>query len=154
MNGTREALRAWLDLLKSSNAIKKSIDTSMRNDYGISISRFDVLAALERAGKDGLRAGALSERLTVTEGNTTQVTTLLIRDGFIKRTTSEKDRRVAIFKLTKKGERLFTNVAAENKRLVDETFSGLSKPEIQQFRELLNKLNMPEGLSDPKENAA
>ena len=154
MNGTREALRAWLDLLKSSSAVKKSIDTSMRNGFGISISRFDVLAALDRAGNEGLRAGALSERLTVTEGNTTQVTTLLIRDGFVKRTGSREDGRVAIFKLTKKGERLFTKVAAENKRLVDDTFSSLSKAELQQFRKLLSKLNMPEDVTRSREDAA
>jgi len=154
MNGEREALRAWLDMLKASNAIKKSIDTEMRRQFGISISRFDVLAALEREGPEGLRAGALSERLMVTEGNTTQVTALLIRDGLVKRTNGRKDKRVAIFKLTKKGERLFAQMAADNKQLVDDTFSGLSKPEIQMFRKILSKLNLPEGPAKTKKDAA
>jgi len=159
MNGSREALRAWLAMLKSSSAIKKSIDTTMRTQFQISISRFDVLSALDRGGPEGLRAGALSEMLMVTEGNTTQVTALLIRDGLVKRSNSREDGRVAIFKLTKKGERLFERMAAKNKQLIDATFVGLSKTELQQFRKLLGKLNLPNGINKtkrpiPKKDAA
>ncbi len=150
MNGACEALRAWLDMLKSSSMIKKSIDTTLRAQFQISISRFDVLSALERGGPEGLRAGALSEKLMVTEGNTTQVTALLVRDGLVKRSNSREDGRVAIFKLTKKGERLFSRIAAENKQLIDDTFSGLSKSELQQFRKLLGKLKLPNGVSKTK----
>lgn len=154
MKDVREALRAWLDMLKSTSTIKKSIDTTLRAQFQVSISRFDVLSALERSGPEGLRAGSLSEKLMVTEGNTTQVTALLIRDGLVKRSNSREDGRVAIFKLTKKGERLFARMAAENKQLIDDTFSGLSKSELQHFRKLLGKLKLPNGVSKVKRDAA
>lgn len=139
----RNALRAWLDLLTASNTIKKSVDTALRREFGVSISRFDVLSALDRAMPDGLRAGDLSQRLMVTEGNITQVTTPLIRDGLVKRAASRKDGRVAIFRLTKKGERLFANMAEEHRHWVAEAFTGFSENQIVTFRRLLGKLNLP-----------
>ncbi len=142
-SGDRNALRAWLDLLTASNAIKKSIDATLRTEFGVSISRFDVLSALDRAEGDGLRAGDLSQRLMVTEGNTTQVTAPLIRDGLVKRTPSREDGRVALFRLTRKGEKLFKKMADEHKHWVAGAFADLSHSELATLRQLLGKLNLP-----------
>lgn len=154
MSNGRRHLRAWLNLLKASNAIKKSIDTELRKQFGISISRFDVLAALDRAPAEGMRAGALTQLLMVTEGNTTQVTTPLIRDGLVKRTVSTEDGRVAFFKLTRRGERLFKEMAAANKRWVGETFGALSENELATLRRLLEKLDIPALHNDEGKDAA
>lgn len=140
----RNALRAWLDLLTTSNAIKKSADTALRQQFGVSISRFDVLSALDRAGDEGLRAGDLSQRLMVTDGNTTQVTAPLIRDGLVKRTPSPEDGRVAIFCLTRKGQKLFEQMAQEHRHWVAGAFADLSQPELATLRRLLGKLNLPQ----------
>lgn len=148
----RNALRAWLDLLTASNAIKKSIDTALRTQFGVSISRFDVLSALDRAGPEGLRAGDLSQRLMVTEGNTTQVMAPLIRDGLVKRISSREDGRVAIFRLTRKGEKLFEKMADEHRSWVSDAFTGLSQNELAMLRRLLGKLKLP--LDKEKRNAA
>lgn len=143
MNDEREPLRAWLDLLSASNAIKKGVDARLKQRFGVSISRFDVLAALYRAGDDGLTAGALSERLKVTEGNTTQVTAPLVESGMIRRSVSAQDGRVAIFQLTKKGRRLFAQMAAENRQWVAATFAALSPAQVTTLRRLLAALDPP-----------
>ena len=154
MSEHRDAIRAWLDLLGASNTIKKSADTQFRSKFGVSISRFDILSALERAGPDGLRAGALSQQLMVTEGNTTQVTAPLIRDGLVKRKTSRQDARVAIFTLTKKGDKLFARMAAEHQSWIGQVFSALSKSELATFRRTLRKLNMLGSAAQPGKDAA
>jgi DNA-binding MarR family transcriptional regulator len=139
----RDALRAWLSLLSTSNAIKKAVDARMRQRFGLSLSRFDVLAALDRAGEGGSTAGALTAHLKVTEGNTTQVTAPLIHDGLVSRTASAEDGRVAIFRLTKKGQKIFDQMAEANRRWVSDAFAALSPAEIATLRELLNALNHP-----------
>ncbi len=153
-NEDRNALRAWLDLLTASNAIKKSVDTTLRREFGVSISRFDVLSALDRAPPSGLRAGDLSQRLMVTEGNITQVTAPLIRDGLVRRTASRDDKRVVIFRLTKKGNRLFGEMAEEHRHWVSQAFSGLSQTQIASFRKLLGKLNLPLDIEETGKDAA
>ena len=154
MTRNREAIRAWLHLLGASNAIKKSVDTEFRSAFGLSISRFDVLSALERAGSEGLRAGALTQQLMVTEGNTTQVTAPLIRDGLVKRKTSREDARVAIFSLTRKGERTFAKMAAAHHALIADVFDGLSKTELVTLQKLLGKLDIAQANGRAGRNAA
>ncbi len=142
MSDNRDALRTWLELLRTTNAIKKFTDTEFRRSFGLSISRFDVLSALDRAGPTGLRAGALTQQLMVTDGNTTQVTAPLIRDGLVKRKTMRDDARVAIFSLTKKGERVFAKMAADHKDWIGDIFAGLTKTEKATIQKLLGKLNL------------
>ena len=154
MKSDRDALRAWLTLLTASNALKKSVDTALRGEYGLSISRFDVLSALDRAGPKGLRAGALSQRLMVTEGNTTQVTAPLMRDGLVKRAPSPEDGRVAIFRLTRKGATLFKRMAADHRRWVAGAFSQLSESELALLKKLLGKIQISADRSDEGKDAA
>jgi DNA-binding MarR family transcriptional regulator len=143
MSDDKEPLRAWLDLLSATNAIKKGVDARLRLRFGVSISRFDVLAALAQAGDAGLTAGALTSRLRVTEGNTTQVTAPLIEGGLVRRLSSPQDGRVAILTLTKKGERLFAQMAAENRQWVADAFAALSPAQIASLRGLLGALQPP-----------
>jgi len=140
MSDDKQALRAWLDLLSAANGIKKAVDARLRSRFGMSISRFDVLAALAHAGHPGLTAGALTSRLRVTEGNTTQVTAPLIKGGLVRRLACAQDRRVAILSLTKKGERLFAEMARENRQWVSEAFAGLSSSQIATLRDLIGAL--------------
>lgn len=140
MVNDRESLRAWLDLLSVAMALKKRADAHMRAVFGLSLSRFDVLAALDRAGDEGLTGGGLSSWLRVTEGNTTQVTAPLIEDGLVQRTVSAEDGRVAMFQLTQKGRRLFARMAEENHRWVTDAFSGLSLADTKALRTLLSAL--------------
>lgn len=137
MSDARDPLRAWLSLLDVSNALRKSIDARMRERFGLSLSRFDVLAALDRAGQNGFNGGALSTHLKVTEGATTQVTTPLIAAGLVKRSTSPRDGRVAIFSLTAKGRKIFAAMAQANLLWVSEAFGELSPVQLQDLRRLL-----------------
>lgn len=154
MSDHREALRSWLELLNASSAIKKYTDTEFRAQFGLSISRFDVLAALDRAGPEGLRAGALSQRLMVTDGNTTQVTAPLIRDGLVKRRTCMEDARVAYFSLTKKGERLFAKMAVAHQGWIADLFAELSKPELAMLQKLLGKIDLAQAGRKSRKDAA
>jgi DNA-binding MarR family transcriptional regulator len=148
MKENYDSLDAWLDLLGSAELIKKTVDTRFRAQFGHSISRFDVMAALWKAhhrGK-GLRAGELTEQLMVTEGNTTQVTAPLVREGLISRKKSKDDARVVIFTLTKKGIRLFDAMAAAHRQWIWKIFDSFTDRELVALGKLLLRLS-PEVLA-------
>jgi DNA-binding MarR family transcriptional regulator len=153
MNDDREALRAWLDLLAASQGLKKAVDTGFRSRFGHSISRFDVLSALDRAGAAGLRAGALTERLMVSDGATTQVTAPLIREGLVRRSSDPADGRAAIFSLTKKGEKIFSEMAAEHQQWIVEAFAALSPSQMKTLRRLLSQIS-PAAIARSRKDAA
>lgn len=141
MNDDRDSLRAWLALLGVSRGLEKAVDSGLRGRFGHSISRFDVMAALDRAGREGLRAGALTERLMVSDGATTQVTAPLIREGLVKRVADPKDGRAAIFSLTRKGQAMFSKMAAEHRRWIDDAFASLSPADLKSLRTLLAEID-------------
>jgi len=153
MSDDREAVRAWLALLAAARGLEKAVDTGLRSRFGHSISRFDVLSALDRAGADGLRAGALTERLMVSDGATTQVTAPLIREGFVKRAPDPNDGRVAIFSLTKKGEKIFAEMAGVHRGWIDDAFANLSPAQMKTLRRLLSQI-VPEKIARAKRDAA
>lgn len=153
MSDDREAVRAWLALLSASQGLKKAVDTGLRGRFGHSISRFDVLSALDRAGPEGLRAGALTERLMVSDGATTQVTAPLIREGLVKRAVDPNDGRVAIFSLTRKGEKIFGDMAAEHRRWIDDAFAALSPSQMKTLRRLLSQIS-PAAVARSRKDAA
>ena len=149
----KDAVRAWLSLLGASRGLEKAVDAGFRSRFGHSISRFDVLSALDRAGADGLRAGALTERLMVSDGATTQVTAPLIREGLVKRAADPNDGRVAIFSLTKKGEKIFADMAAEHRAWIEDAFAQLTPTQMKTLRRLLDQIN-PEKIARTKRDAA
>jgi DNA-binding MarR family transcriptional regulator len=139
----RDALRAWLALLGTANAVKKGVDLRLRQRFGLSIARFDVLAALDRAGEDGLTAGTLTAWLKVSEGNTTQVTAPLVAAGLVERERDPDDGRVAIFRLSDAGRARFAAMAAENRRWIDTAFAGLDPNDIAALRRRLAGIVAP-----------
>ena len=153
MTDDREALRGWLALLAMSRRLQKAVDTGFRTRFGHSIARFDVLSALDRAGPAGLRAGALTDLLKVSDGATTQVTTPLVREGLVNRIADPNDGRVAIFSLTKKGAQLFAEMAAEHRRWIDEAFAALTPAQLKSMRRLLVQID-PEKIARSKKDAA
>lgn len=152
MSADLDALRAWLAMLGATNVLKKRIDARMRARFGLSLSRFDVLAALDRAGEGGLNGVNLSTRLKVTEGATTQVTAPLIDQGLVRRDVDPCDGRAAIFRLTAKGKRLFADMAEQNRRWVGDAFQSLSPAQLGTLRRLLASLRP--GDSATEEEAA
>lgn len=153
MSDDREALRSWLALLATSRALEKAVDAGFRAKFAHSISRFDVLSALDRAGSEGLRAGALTERLMVSDGATTQVTAPLIREGLVRRAADPGDGRAAIFSLTKKGEKIFAEMAAEHRRWIGDAFDKLSPAQMKSLRRLLAEIS-PADIARARKDAA
>ncbi len=140
----QDKLRAWIVLLGKSNVLKKIIDGRLKAQFGVSISRFDVLSALERGGENGLKAGELTRMLVVSDGNTTQVTNKLVRDGLVVRSIGKKDRRCVIYTLTRDGAGLFKTMADGNRGWIADAFSNFTDSDLELLIILLGKLNINE----------
>ena len=67
----------------------------------------------------------------------------MVKDGLIRRSVSASDGRVAIFQLTRRGQRIFAEMAEINRAWVAEAFSPLTPGQISTLRNLLGALNRP-----------
>ncbi len=145
---TRDALLTWLDLLRTSNHIKKNVEAKLRAEFGQSLSRFDVLSSLERGNRDGIRSGELSRQMVVTEGNITQLMSKLIRDGLVHKRPDENDARVVIYSLSDEGADLFDRMANAHRVWIQEIFAELGSPELEEFRALLAQLSTKKNIKE------
>src|SRR5260221_14506888 len=89
--GHRE-LRVWLRLLGCSVKMESLLSQRLRKEFKTSLSRFDVLAQLERF-PDGLTMSDLSRRLIVSNGAITGLVDKLMVGGMVLRQGDPRDRR-------------------------------------------------------------
>lgn len=102
---TRE-MRFWLSILRVHNTIFPELNKSLRDNAGIGLAKFDVLAQLARR-PEGISMGDLSTALKVTNGNVSGLVNRLIKDGLVSKEMSATDRRSFRAKLTAKGSETF-----------------------------------------------
>ena len=134
-----DELRLWLRLLTCTQLIEREIRSDLREQWGTTLPRFDLMAQLERA-PDGLRMNQLSRRMMVTGGNITGITDQLEAEGLVERTGVEGDRRAFQVRLTAKGRKQFNAMAQAHEAWIVDAFAGLSAREIQTLHGLLGKV--------------
>jgi DNA-binding MarR family transcriptional regulator len=137
----RARLRLWLRLLASTTVMEKAVRRRLRGEFGVSLPRFDVMAALERA-PEGLTMGELSRRLMVSNGNATVLVSGLEGEGMVRRTVSSEDRRSVTVALTDEGRAAFAGMASAHAGWVDDLLGGLGDDEVEQLSDLLHRARL------------
>lgn len=136
MSKTR--LRLWLKLLKTSSRIEAELRRRLRDEYGTTLPRFDVLAVLSRF-PDGLKMSALSDLLRVSNGNVTGIVDRLTQDGHTLRVAVPGDRRAQLARLTPAGQSAFAKLAAAHETWLDELLTDLDADDVAVLYDLLQK---------------
>src|SRR3954466_5966930 len=120
------ALRIWLSLLTCTQMIERVVRSRLRERFGTTLPRFDLMAQLERH-PEGLKMNELSRLLMVTGGNVTTIVDQLEKEGLVERVDEPADRRAFLIHLTRPGEKTFTEMAAAHEEWVVDMLSGLSR---------------------------
>ena len=122
---SRQKLRLWLRILKTSRAVEAELRERLRVAFGTTLPKFDVMAALERHPA-GLTMTELSRQIMVSNGATTSLVDRLAEDGLLQRAPHPSDRRTTIIRLTEAGRGRFLEIAREHEAWVIGLLSGLS----------------------------
>lgn len=135
----RDALRLWLQLLTLTTLVEKKIRRNLQEEFGTTLPRFDVMAALERA--DGrLTMGELSRKLLVSKGNVTWIVTSLVKQGLVKRERDQQDKRTHYLSLTEKGRAEFAQQAEAHRRWITEMIADADPGEVSDLAEKMGHL--------------
>ena len=135
---SKTRLRLWLKLLKTSSRIETELRRRLRVEYGTTLPRFDVMAALSRH-TSGLKMSALSSLLRVSNGNVTVIVDRLTEEGHALRISMPGDRRAQIAILTPAGRALFSKLAAIHEAWLDQLLLGLDAEDAATLHALLGK---------------
>jgi len=133
------SVRVWLRLLTCTNLIERRVASRLRDDFEITLPRFDFLSQLER-NPAGLRLTEISKGMMVTGGNVTRIADQLLAHGLITRSVAPTDRRAAVVKLTGAGRRAFAEMARRHEGWIVEMFAGLAETDRTQLYAVLAKL--------------
>lgn len=134
-----DALRLWLRILTCTNLVENKLRNNLREEFGSTLPRFDLLAQLER-NPQGLKMGDLSKLMMVSGGNVTGIATQLEKEGLIKRVVSDADRRSFQVHITPKGTKAFNKMAQVHETWIADMFSCLSDKDIAQLMKTLGTL--------------
>lgn len=135
----RLELRVWLRLLTCSNMIEHEVRRGLREEFGVTLPRFDLMSQLDRA-PEGLTMGELSRRLMVTNGNVTGMIDRLVGEALVERRPAPHDRRSQLVRLTDAGRKAFGDMVQAHLGFVNARFKGTSRQDLRQLYDLLGRL--------------
>ena len=133
------ALRIWLRLLTCTQLIERRVRSGLREEFGTTLPRFDLMAQLDRY-RDGLKMNELSRLLMVTGGNVTAIVDQLEKEGLAERLEEPDDRRAFRIRLTRRGEKSFAEMARSHEEWVVELLAGMGRREQEELLRLLAKV--------------
>ncbi len=136
---SKRRLKMWIRLLGVTRAAESELREFLRVKHDTTLPRFDVMAALYRR-REGVTMSELSRMLLVSNGNATTVVDRLEKDGLVRRTPSETDRRTVFVALTTEGLAQFEVFAAQHEAEVGRVFGGLSEGDLDQLTDILKRM--------------
>ena len=139
---SKRRLKMWIRMLGVTRSSESHLREFLRLKHDTTLPRFDVLAALYRR-RDGATMSELSRMLLVSNGNATTVVDRLEKDGLVRRTQSDQDRRTVYVALTPQGLASFEGLASDHEREVDRLFAGLSETDLDQLTDILKRMGKP-----------
>ena len=131
------SLKVWLQLMKCAKSIESAVGVRFRRGYGQSLSRFDVLAQLDRLGGDWVAIGELARLVMASSGNITALLDRMEGEALIERRASPSDRRSFQVRMTEVGQRLFGSMASDHAHWIDATLTGISEDDRRRLIDLL-----------------
>jgi DNA-binding MarR family transcriptional regulator len=137
--GDKSSVRVWLRLLSCTMAIEKEVQRRFA-DRGMTLPRFDVLAALDRHGE--MNMGALSQALLVSNGNVNQLVQKLVREGLVEMHKPPSDRRTSLVRMTPEGREIFAKLARAHQDWIDQMVGGLDYTQRERLYVALGTLKM------------
>lgn len=135
----KQKLRLWLRMLRATRSVEGALRERLRKDFGETLPRFDVLAALHKAD-EGISLTRLSRMLMVSNGNVTGLIDRLVNEGYVARLALAGDRRTTLVRLTPAGSRHFERMAEVHERWVGTLLSGLDGDDADRVSEALRSI--------------
>jgi len=136
----QEKERAITSLFEVVSSIERkwANEWNNHNVLGFSKSHILILDYLSQEGPK--RPSAIAERLKVTTGGVTVLTSKLINAGFIEKTQHATDRRASQLKITTDGEDILEESRQQVSAIIQNMFGMLSADEVQTLRDIFAKL--------------
>jgi DNA-binding MarR family transcriptional regulator len=103
---TMAELRTWRRVGTGFSKLLSTFDRQLRDDAGLSLDDFDVLATLASAPGDAMRMTALAERISFSPSRLSHAVRRMEQRGWVTRESTPDDRRGRLAHLTTRGDQV------------------------------------------------
>jgi DNA-binding MarR family transcriptional regulator len=117
----QRGVKAWRSLLQAHATLMRQLDTDLREDTGLRLADFDVLAQLAGAGGE-LRMTELAARALLSRSGLTRRVARLVDEGLVRRANAAGDGRGVVVALTNAGVARLTETVPVHVRGVSKLF--------------------------------
>lgn len=134
-----QSFKELTTLFDTISALERKIanEWNSRNQLGFSKSHILILEYLASEGPK--RPSSIAEKLQVTTGGVTVLTTKLSKCGYIERTQNTVDKRAALISITEQGIKVLEESRKHTQKLIEDLFGMLTDEEIKTLKEIFTK---------------
>lgn len=126
--------------LKKTTELLEELHSRFFAKFGISNTKFNVLAILYTGDNAGMILSEIGERMLVTKGNITGLIDRLEKQGYVYRIRDKEDRRKVLAAITERGKVYIEEVIEAYKTWSKEILHGVDVEEINRMVEILEKM--------------
>src|SRR5215471_19201340 len=120
--------RGWHGSLLFTSLTTRALDEALTAAHGISVKEFDVLITLFNAPDVGLRMAELADRVVLSASGVTHLVTRLERDGLVRRSVDDNDRRSFFAALTPAGQQRLRDARPTHNEVIRERLTRRLTP--------------------------
>lgn len=143
---SKQRLRLWLEMLRTTRFIENRVRGMLRSEFGETLPRFDLMAALHRS-RSPMTMTELSRYLLVSNGKVTGLVDQLVEDGLVMRRQKDGDRRTIFVQLTPRGNEIFSAMATIHEGWIDELLGPVGSDVADGMQTTLQRIRKGEGKS-------
>ncbi len=120
-------VRLWLRLLASTEMVLVRLRCGLRDEFGITLSAFDLMAQIQRPPR-GPTMIELSRRLLVTKSNVSDGVERLEAKKLVERRPDPDDARLQHIHLAPAGEDLLARIMPRHRVWIEEMLGAIDEP--------------------------
>jgi len=136
--GDQKYLKLWVRMLGSSTRVVQILNKRMKEHTPLTLAKFDVLVAIDRAPGGVITMSELSRMLLVSNANTTGMVSRLMKDGLVEKWALPTDRRVYSVAMTSEGRKILKHAIAIHKGWVDELLGSIDEDKLDELIDLFS----------------
>ena len=133
-----DEFQAVIGIMRASNLLIDDLKKTLKN-YPINVTEFSVMEFLFSKGEKSIQE--IRDRILLASGSATYVVDNLEKKGYVKRNSSQKDKRVTFIRLTAVGKNLMNDIFPIHKINTKKIFDDLSNKELGTLKQILKKIN-------------
>jgi DNA-binding MarR family transcriptional regulator len=132
---------AWLALVRTHARLWDQLETGMRRDSGLTMSRYDVLTQLDLAG-GRLRLSELASAIVLSPSGLSKLLDRMEAAGLLRREPDPSDARSTFARITPQGRKLVRKARRSHRAWLESTFAAaLDDRDLRDLDRILKRID-------------